>query len=56
MIGVGVRVDDELELAAVIGQQREIAVDLLSQRIDQGCLMRRFARQQIRLALAAVSS
>ena len=38
MIGVSMRVDDQIQTPSVIGENREIALDLLTQRIDDGGL------------------
>src|SRR2546422_1420873 len=54
MVGVGVRVDDELERAAVVGQDRDVAVDALPDRIDDDRLPRLLAGEQVGLALPAI--
>ena len=48
MIGVSVGVDDQIQTPSVIREDREVALDLVAQRIDDGSLAGCFTRSQDR--------
>src|SRR4051812_9975883 len=54
MIGVRVRVDDRVESEPFVSEHREIPFGTAFYRIDEGRALRPLARDEIRLALAAI--
>jgi|GEM_PF-6126242 len=54
MIGVRVGVDDRLQAPSVISEDREVALDLVMQRIDDGGLAAGFRDRQIGFTLAPI--
>src|SRR5208282_2612275 len=54
MIGVSVRVDDRIQTPSVIREDREVALDLVAQRIDEGGLAGCFRNRKVGFALATI--
>jgi len=54
VVGVRVRIDHATELQAVIGEDRQIALELLLDRVDECRESRLLAGNQVRLAFAPV--
>src|ERR1700676_4448171 len=54
MIGVSVSVDDQIQTPSVIREDREVALDLVAHRIDDGGLARCFCDRKVGFALAAI--
>ena len=54
MIGVSMRVDDQIQAPSVIGEDREVALDLVAQRIDDDGLATGFRDRDVGFALAVI--
>src|SRR5579862_6458945 len=54
MIGVRVRIDDQIESQSVIREDREVALDLVADWIDDGRLANCFREREVSLTLAVI--
>src|ERR1700731_3911412 len=54
MIDVSVSVDDQIELPSAVGEDAEVALDLVAQRIDHYCLAGALRHAEIGFAFAVI--
>src|SRR5579862_3314973 len=54
MVGMSVRIDDQIESQSVIREDREVALDLVADWIDDGRLAGCFREREVSLTLAVI--